>query len=256
MKIIDLSVPIISGLPVDPPFQIADIKYVNHFEGLDTMLPFFPGAKNTDLPDGCAWASEFVKMTTHTGTHMDAPYHYHPTMNGGEKAWTIDEVPLEWFLGSGVVVDFSDKPDGYVCKSKDFIEYFEKIGYTLKPADIVLVHTSAMEAWGTPKYLDKGCGVGKEATLWLCAQGIRVVGTNAWSWDAPLSYMGKSYVESGGDCSLIWEGHKAGAEMAYCHMEKLTNLEQLPSFGFTVVAFPVKVEKASAGWCRAVAIIE
>jgi len=55
---------------------------------------------------------------------------------------------------------------------------------------------------------------------------------------------------------LIWEGHKAGRHIGYCHIEKLHNLEQLPSTGFAVSCFPVKIERASAGWTRAVAIIE
>ena len=87
---------------------------------------------------------------------MDAPYHYHPTMNHGEPAWTIDQVPLEYCIGDGVVVDFSDKPDGYLCTSKDFQEYFAKINYSLKPGDIVLLHTSAPRNWGSKDYLKSG----------------------------------------------------------------------------------------------------
>ena len=59
-----------------------------------------------------------------------------------------------------------------------------------------------------------------------------------------------------GDASIIWEGHKAGREIGYCHMEKLSNLDALPDHGFKVACFPVKIERASAGWTRAVAIIE
>ena len=54
----------------------------------------------------------------------------------------------------------------------------------------------------------------------------------------------------------IWEGHKAGLEVGYCHLEKLHNLEALPSTGFQVSCFPVKIRAASAGWTRAVAIID
>ena len=59
-----------------------------------------------------------------------------------------------------------------------------------------------------------------------------------------------------GDASLIWEGHKAGREIGYCHLEKLHNLESIPSKGFTISCFPVKIKGASAGWTRAVAIID
>jgi hypothetical protein len=55
--------------------------------------------------------------------------------------------------------------------------------------------------------------------------------------------------------ALIWEGHKAGRHKGYCQIEKMANLDQLPSSGFTVSCLPVKIHKASGGWTRAVAII-
>ncbi|HSJ41139.1 MAG TPA: cyclase family protein, partial [Xanthobacteraceae bacterium] len=65
----------------------------------------------------------------------------------------------------------------------------------------------------------------------------------------------KKYAETR-DASLIWEGHRAGREIGYCHIEKLHNLASLPPHGFTVACFPVKIHYASAGWTRAVAIID
>ena len=58
------------------------------------------------------------------------------------------------------------------------------------------------------------------------------------------------------DPSVIWEGHRAGREIGYCHLEKLHNLEALPSIGFEVACFPVSVQGGSAGWTRAVAIFD
>ena len=58
------------------------------------------------------------------------------------------------------------------------------------------------------------------------------------------------------DASLIWEAHKAGRDIGYCHLEKLHNLESLPANGFEVSCFPVKIRRASAGWTRAVAIFD
>lgn len=255
MKILDLSVSIVDGLPVDPPTQIAHIEYSDHQQGVQTMLPFFPGAKKEDLLDGAGWATENIQVTSHSGTHMDAPWHYHPTMNGGEPSWTIDQCPLEWCISDGVVVDFSNKPDGYVCTPQDFQDYFQSVGYTLKPGDIVMVHTSAMEAWGTAAYLAKGCGVGWDATIWLADQGVHIVGTDAWSWDAPLGSIAKRYAETHNK-KLLWEGHKAGSQIIYFQMEKLNNLDKLPPFGFQVICLPVKIEKAGAGWCRTVAVLE
>ena len=153
MKFIDLSVPISDGLVVDPPPQIAHITYQDHLTSVPEMLKFFPGICPDVLPDGYGWAVENVMLSTHTGTHMDAPYHYHPTMNGGERSWTIDEIPLEWCMGNGVVLDMSDKPDGYVCGAADLQANLKDIGYTLQKGDIVLIHTSAPHRWGGPEYL-------------------------------------------------------------------------------------------------------
>lgn len=156
MKIIDLSIPIEDGLPSDPPIQIPKIQYCNHKDTAEQMAGFFKGCTVEDLPEGNGWGIEFLQVCTHSGTHVDAPYHYYPTMNGGERAWTIDEVPLDWFVGDGVVMDFHDKPDGYKITAKDVEEYFQKINYTLKPGDIVFLRTDADDRWGKPEYLVAG----------------------------------------------------------------------------------------------------
>jgi kynurenine formamidase len=96
--------------------------------------------------------------------------------------------------------------------------------------------------------------MGREATLYLLERGIRVVGTDGWSWDAPFSFTKKRVAETG-NAALVWEGHKAGREIGYSHMEKLSNLDKLPADGFEIVCFPVKIHRASAGWTRAVAIL-
>ena len=96
--------------------------------------------------------------------------------------------------------------------------------------------------------------MGKAATMWLLERGVRVTGTDAWSWDAPFS-LTRQRVAATGDAGLIWEGHRAGREIGYSHLEKLHNLEVLPADGFEVACFPVKLHLASAGWTRAVAIL-
>ncbi len=250
----DISAGLKAGIASDPAFMLPQIAYSDHADGAKTMVASFPGLRQEQLPDGMGWATETVTISTHNGTHLDAPYHFHPTMDNGQPALTIDEVPLEWCFSDGVKLDFRDKPDGYVCTAEDVRQELDRIGHTLKPLDIVLVNTAAGAHYGTPEFLDKGCGMGREATLFLTKQGVLVTGTDGWSWDAPFSFTAKRFVETG-DPSMIWEGHKAGREIGYCHMEKLGNLEQLPATGFQVVCFPVKIHKASAGWTRAVAIL-
>ncbi|MEW6442334.1 MAG: cyclase family protein [bacterium] len=254
-RFVDLSIAIEPGLPSDPPMMVPKVTYSSHEEGAEGMRAFFPGLERKDLPGGLGWAVEHVELSTHSGTHLDAPWHYHPTMDGGRRAWTIDEIPLEWCMGDGIVLDLRHLPDGYKVMPADLEEALGKTGCRLKPLDIVLAMTGADRFWGTPEYLLRGCGMGREATLWFLDRGVRVVGTDAWSWDRPLPLIAEEFRRTG-RASIIWEGHFAGIEKGYCHMEKLRGLDGLPPSGFTIFCFPVKVRGASAGWVRAVALVE
>lgn len=255
-RFVDLSITLDPDVITDPPFMRPKITYQTHRETVPEAQTFFPGVTAEQYPGGEGFAAaESVTLSTHNGTHLDAPWHYHPTMNGGERAITIDEVPLDWCFRPGVKLDFRHFADGYVVTAADVAAELARIGHDLQPLDIVLVNTAAGTALGDSRFVDIGCGMGYEATMYLTTRGVRVTGTDAWSWDAPFSYTAQRVAESG-DTSLIWEGHKAGRDIGYCHLEKLHNLEVLPPFGFTVSCFPHKVKGGSAGWTRAVAIFE
>ena len=121
---------------------------------------------------------ERVTLSTHNGTHLDAPYHYFSRMNerpvpGGEPSMRIDEVPLDWCLQSGVEQDFIELPDGRVVSAAEVQVELARIGHVLKPMDIVLANTRAGRRYGEADFLDAGCGMGREATLWLVEYGIR-----------------------------------------------------------------------------------
>ena len=255
MKLIDISRPLENDVPADPPGLGPKIEYADHQRGLPEMFSLFPGLTKEQLPDGEAWAAERLTVTAHNGTHVDAPWHYASTMDGGAPAWTIDEVPLDWFFHQGVKLDFREFEDGHVVSASELAAVLAKSGHTLKPFDIVLANTAAGAAYGTRQYVDTGCGFGREATLWLLEHGVRVVGTDAWSWDAPFAHTRRRFAQER-DASIIWEGHKAGRHRGYCQIEKLGNLEQLPPTGFRVCCFPVKLKSGSAGFTRAVAIFD
>jgi kynurenine formamidase len=254
-RFIDISMPLENDVVSDPAAFAPKITYFDHHQTYRQMAPFFPGLEQRDLPDGEAWAIEKVELITHNGTHLDAPYHFHSTMNRGERAITIDEVPLDWCFRPGVKLDFRHFADGYVVTAADVAAELKRIGHELQPHDIVVVNTRAGSAYGQPDYVNAGCGMGYDATMHLLERGVRLTGTDAWSWDAPFVYTAERYKQSG-DAAIIWEGHKAGRHIGYCHLEKLHNLEALPPTGFTVSCFPVKIRGASAGWTRAVAILD
>jgi kynurenine formamidase len=258
-RLIDISVPLENSATSDPPEMKPEITYLDHHQTAPHLAAFM-GVSVNDLPEGQYAAVEQCAISTHNGTHMDAPWHYFSRMNeklvpGGEPSMRIDAVPLEWCFQPGVKLDFRHFPDGYVATPQDVEAELARIGHTLAPLEIVLVNTRAGSRWGQSDFLASGCGIGKAATLYLLERGVRVVGTDAWSWDAPFIHT-RERVKQTGDVGLIWEGHRAGRDIGYCQMEKLHDLELLPADKFTVVCFPVKVRNGSAGWTRAVAIVE
>lgn len=254
-RIVDLSVALEMGIASDPPMALPKIDYLDHQMTGGQILPFFPGLTKDQLPNGEGWAVEQLSVSTHNGTHLDAPYHYASTMNDGERAITIDEVPLEWCFNPGVKLDFRHMEDGYVATAADVEAELKRIGHDLRPLDIVVVNTAAGARYGQPDYVARGCGMGREATIWLLERGVRVTGTDAWSWDAPFVHTAKRFAQTQ-DPKIIWEGHRAGMEIGYCHIEKLANLDQLPANGYEIACFPFKIKAASAGFTRAVAIFE
>ncbi|UYV36678.1 cyclase family protein [Rhodobacteraceae bacterium D3-12] len=254
-RFVDISVPLEMGIVSDPPIMLPEIEYMTHEDTAEQVMAFFPGLQKDDLPGGEGWAVERLQIATHNGTHLDAPYHHHSTMSNGERALTIDEVPLEWCMNPGVKLDFRHMEDGYIVTPGDVEAELKRIGHELRPLDIVVINTSAGAHYGKDDYLMKGCGMGRDATMYLLERGVRVTGTDAWSWDAPFALTARVYAENH-DPKIIWEGHRASIEIGYCHMEKLSNLESLPGDGFEISCFPYKIKAASAGFTRAVAIFE
>jgi kynurenine formamidase len=248
---VDLSAPIAQAPAELPDALRTDIEYRDHAQGaqdIEAML----GVPARLLRDREGWAVETLNnFGTHNSTHVDAPWHYNSAV-AGERAQTIDELPLEWFFGPGVVLDMTAKEDGDPMTAADAEAALEAAGHELAPGDIVLVRTGRDAFYGAPDYMARGPGVTFEATQWLYDHGVRVMGIDAWGWDAPLHLQAQEAVardESG----IFWAAHQAN--LAYCQIERLFNLGALPSNGFTVTCFPLKIVGGSAGPTRAVAIV-
>ncbi|MFE3170904.1 cyclase family protein [Amycolatopsis sp. NPDC059090] len=207
------------------------------------------------LPHGELLSIDTLTLTTHTGTHVDAPSHYGRGASGGEPP-NIDQVPLEWFYAPAVVLDLTSAPPGTAVGAETIGRELDRVGYRPSPLDIVLLHTGASRFSGTPKYFTEFVGLDRGATKLLLDLGVRVIGTDAFSLDAPFTAMIREYQRTG-DREVLWPAHFAGREVPYCQIERLANLAALPTaHGFKVSCLPVKIAGAGAGWARAVAIVE
>lgn len=246
-RLIDLSVPVLDGPSEATPVEVSVIDHKS--------APAALGLRPEDFPEGEAISNETVRLTTHTGTHMDAPLHY--GLRSGERpAAAIDEIPLDWCFAPGIRLDLRHIPPGVGITAADIEDALAKVPVALKPGNIVLLWTGADRLWGSEAYRTDHPGMTRESTAYLVERGVTVIGIDAWGFDRPFASMLGDYRENQ-DNRVLWPAHLYGREKPYCQLEKLTNLDALPdAAGFTVACFPVKLAGLGAGWTRAVAIVD
>jgi len=251
MKVIDLSKTVAFNRD-DPFFMRVKVRHKPHWMAKALVrvlgLPFklFP-------KDFAGWADDTVTMGVHATTHIDAPWHYGP-VSAGERAQTIDEIPLDRCIGPGVVLDLSHKADDDPVTVADMEAALAASGATLTERTIVLIRTGRDRLMGTRDFWQTGTGMSAAATEWLLDRGVTVMGIDQWGWDLPFrAQIAKSKATN--DASLFWEAHRVGQRRPYWHMEQLTNLDALPPHGFEVCVFPLKIAGASAAPARVVAIL-
>jgi len=273
-QFIDLTVALDETTPEPFPTKISRIRHgqgVRHLnraivysrkkpllQNLKHALQYALGTrrfKKDDFPEGEFLSLEKVTASVHAGTHLDAPYHFGSRCEG-RPAKTIDQVPLEWCYGSGVVLDLIHKKPGELIVPEDVKSALARVDYSLKPYDIVLIRTGADKLWGTKEYFFQHPAMSREATEWIVGQGVKIIGIDSPGFDRPFGAMIHDYFKTR-DPKHLWPAHLFGREKEYCHIERLANLDKIPvPFGFTVACFPIKIAKAGAGWIRPVAIID
>lgn len=250
MRFIDLSLTIEEVTSEPEP---ARIEYIDHKEGANILgKPFELSDK--DFPDGMGVNLERVQLTSHTGTHLDAPFHYGPIYEGA-PSMTIEEVPLSWCYGNGVLIDLSETNSEVPVTVEEIKNHLKSLNYNICENDIVLINTGADKLWGTKEYFTHFRGISLEATEFLLEKKVKVIGVDSFGFDPPFHRMLLKYQETGLK-EYLWPAHVLGRKKEYCQIERLTNLSAIPvPTGFTVSCFPIKIKNSGAGWSRVVAII-
>lgn len=255
LRVIDLSSTLSNETA---PFELNrhQITYVDHGKGWEMLLELGYSQEVAErlFPNRLAWAVEVVSLSTHSGTHVDAPYHYGPRLASGEPAPTIDVVPLSWCMGPGVLFDMTHKSKAEGITAADLKAALEAMSYEVQPGDIALIRTDTYKRFGEKGYELLHPGLTRDATEFLVDRGVRMIGIDAWGLDKAFDVLMKDALEGK---ARFWESHLLGLEKPYLQIEKLANLDQIPKpHGFVVIALPFKIKGGSAGWTRAVALVE
>lgn len=223
-------------------------------DGRDRFCHFF-GCSHDDLPDGEGWGSEVLNdMSSHCGTHVDAPLHSGSTCEG-RTSRTIDQVELNELFCPGKVLDVRPwAQPGQAIPVDALRQALSAVGEPIRPGDAVLIRTGQERyRLGEPAFFQYP-GMSREGTLFLSEQGATVLGTDAVGWDRPFAVMAQAFKDTG-DKQQLWDGHKAIREKEAFIVQQLCNLGALPLRGFHVGFFPLKLARASAAPARAVAFL-
>ncbi len=238
-----------------PLFRIIapEVEFVDHKAGARIMSQIF-GCSEADLPSGEGWAEENISLSSHLGTHVDAPWHYGSTC-AGARARTVDQIPLNELYADAVVLDLTHKRGtGQAITVEDLEKALSRTGYRIKPGDAVLIRTDHDKFDLRDPLRYNYPGLVRESSLWLADVGAKIGGTDALGWDRPFPVMVADWQRTR-DKRYIWDAHYALREVEFYVVQQLANLDKLPASGFRVGFFPLPLVGASAAPARAVAFL-
>ena len=242
-RLVDLSIYLENDVASDPPGLEPRISYFTHEHTFEQIAPFFPGLGRQDLPDGEGWAVEMVRtVAPTTAPTWTRPTTFTRTMDA--KSWAARSPAIDhprrcrwngvFSLASSST--FATSADGYVVTAADVEAELQAHRSQRSRRWKLWSSTPAPAArYGHPDYVSAGCGMGYDATRYLLDRGIRLTGTDAWSWDAPFVHTARKYGESH-DASLIWKATRLGATSATATWRSCTTWSRCPATATTSAA--------------------
>lgn len=212
------------------------MHFIDLSHTIEEGMPVYPGSPGPSLTPlfsiaGDGFAELLLAFSSHTGTHIDLPSHM---ISEGSS---LDVLGPDRFFGKGFVLDVSDSAGGMVTLT-DILHAGEQI----RACDFLLLCSGWSRYWGTPGYFSGYPVMTKEAAGWLGSSGVKGVGVDMISVDAP------------GDGG--YPVHTQLLEKGLVIVENLDNLSRLLSLQFTFSCFPLKIGGGEASPVRAVAIAD
>jgi kynurenine formamidase len=179
--------------------------------------------------------SRKIVMGTHTGTHVDAPRHFIP---GGAS---IDQLPLEPFMGPASVVDFTGARPLQEMQVADFERQLGD-----RRVERLVMRFDWSDHWGSLKYYAEHPYISDAAAAWLVERGVRLLGMDTAQADSPKNGRGAER-----DSPV----HKILLGAGIIKLEYLTNLRELRASEIELIALPIKIRDADGAPVRCVAIV-
>lgn len=204
---------------------------------ISNKLPSFPGSPS---PQFISWADkksdgynlELVFFSSHSGTHLDAPYHF------VEKGVSIDKIPLSKLIINAVICRVKKDPNEPITQ-RDIIDFETRNG-TIHPNMAVVFETEWSKGIAKKDYFTKNPGLSAAAARYLLKKKISLVGI-----DSPSIDIGKD---------SKFPVHHILLKGGVLILENLCNLGKIPRPYFKLIVLPLKLRGATGSPVRAVAI--
>ncbi|HLI15497.1 MAG TPA: cyclase family protein [Acidimicrobiales bacterium] len=228
MRLIDLSQDIYEGMMVYPGHSKTALW--DHASHEETASRF---------EGGFSFQTKAFTMNDNGPTHVDSFSHLDPTPG----ALTIDQMPLELFMGTGVCLDVSDVPARTDIEASHLDEANDRSPEKVAPGDVLLLYTGTWNRYrGERRYLTEHPGLGESGSQWILDHGVKIFGVDSPTPDNPVS--------------RTYPCHMMCRRSSITHYENLANLDQVAGRRFTFIGFPLKLRGAHGGPTRAVALVE
>jgi kynurenine formamidase len=204
---------------------------------ISQSIPNFPGSPS---PQFISWSNieddgynlELLFLSSHTGTHLDAPFHFE------KKGAKIHQIPLTRLVGNGLVIKIKKVNDQAITK-KDLLKFEQKNG-KIKNFSSIFFFTGWQKNLDKKFYFTNNPGLSKSATEYLVSKKTNLVGIDSPNIDLGID---KSF-----------STHNMFAKNNILIVENLSNLEKIPNLEFNFIILPLKLKGATGSPVRAIAI--
>lgn len=227
--------------------EVIDLTHTIHDD-----IQIYPGDPKPSINRGLTHEKDYchvdlLKLGSHTGTHIDAPYHF---LKNGQR---IDEIPVQRFIGSGVLIDVSGKSERGLIDSADL----ESSASEIKNGDFVILKTGWDRYFGTPKYY-RHPYLSADGAMLLIEMGVSLVATDAPNVD-PTYYASEesdpAAIDPPDEASYGYPVHDLLLGNNILIVENLCNLDKINAVKGIYSFLPLKLKDSDGSPIRAVFLL-